>query len=83
MGSIEQQQYDAIVVGAGFGGCHALRTLRERGYKSLVLDNAADLGGVWYWNRYPGARVDSKVPLYEFSDKDLVCIHSSVAETRD
>ncbi|PVH69789.1 FAD/NAD(P)-binding domain-containing protein [Cadophora sp. DSE1049] len=71
MGSIEQPQYDAIVVGAGFGGCHVLRTLRERGYRCIVLDNAADLGGVWYWNRYPGARVDSKVPLYEFSDKDV------------
>jgi cation diffusion facilitator CzcD-associated flavoprotein CzcO len=71
MGSINEPEYDAIVVGAGFSGCHVLKTLRERGYKVLVLDNAADLGGVWYWNRYPGARVDSKVPLYEYSNKDL------------
>jgi len=71
MGSIQQPEYDAILVGAGFCGIHVLKTLRDRGYKVLALDDAADLGGVWYWNRYPGARVDSKIPLYEFSNKDI------------
>jgi cation diffusion facilitator CzcD-associated flavoprotein CzcO len=71
MGSITPPEYDAVVVGAGFGGCHVLKTLRDKGYKALVLDAGSDLGGVWHSNRYPGARVDSKIPLYEFSNKDL------------
>ncbi|KAM0334380.1 hypothetical protein ACHAQA_001406 [Verticillium albo-atrum] len=71
MGSLPSPDYDAIVVGAGFAGCYALDQLRKAGFKTLVLDDAADLGGVWYWNCYAGARVDTPVPLYEFSDEDL------------
>jgi cation diffusion facilitator CzcD-associated flavoprotein CzcO len=69
MGSLgEQPQYDAIIVGSGFGGLYLLHELRKRNFHCLVIDEAADIGGVWYWNRYPGARVDTKVPLYEFSN---------------
>ncbi|TVY26702.1 Baeyer-Villiger monooxygenase [Lachnellula hyalina] len=64
-------EYDALIVGAGFGGCHVLKTLRDRGFKTLAVDDGDDLGGVWHFNRYPGARVDSKVPLYEFSNKEV------------
>ncbi len=60
-------QYDAVIVGSGFGGCYTLHKLRRAGFKCLVIDDAADLGGVWYWNCYAGARVDTPVPLYEFS----------------
>ncbi|KKY15006.1 putative cyclopentanonemonooxygenase [Diplodia seriata] len=68
MGSkLDIPTYDAIIVGAGFGGCYMLHKLRERGFKCLLIDEGADLGGVWYWNCYAGARVDTKVPLYEFS----------------
>ena len=51
-------EYDAIVIGAGFGGMYALHTLREQGLKVRVYDEAAGVGGTWFWNRYPGARVD-------------------------
>ncbi|WP_422346207.1 flavin-containing monooxygenase [Parasphingorhabdus sp.] len=59
--------HDAIIVGAGFSGIYLLHKLREAGFNVLLVDAAAQPGGIWYWNRYPGARVDSQVPLYEFS----------------
>jgi cation diffusion facilitator CzcD-associated flavoprotein CzcO len=72
MGSTsDQPQYDAIIVGSGFGGLHTLHELRKRNFECLVVDEAADIGGVWYWNCYPGARVDTKVPLYEFSNGSI------------
>lgn len=72
MGSItEEPAYDAIIIGAGFGGCYALHALRKEGFNCLVIDDGKDLGGVWHWNCYPGARVDTKVPLYEFSNEDV------------
>jgi cyclohexanone monooxygenase len=66
--------YDAIVVGAGFGGLYMLRKLRdELGLKVRVLDKAGGVGGTWYWNRYPGARSDSESFVYSYSfDKDLL-----------
>lgn len=68
---LEGHQLDAVIVGAGFGGVYQLKKLREAGYKVKLLENDSDYGGVWYWNRYPGARVDSSVPHYEFSDPEL------------
>lgn len=62
---------DALVVGAGFGGVYQLHTLRQQGYTTKLVDFASDYGGVWFWNRYPGARVDSTIPHYEFSDPEL------------
>jgi cation diffusion facilitator CzcD-associated flavoprotein CzcO len=67
----DTEHLDALIVGAGFGGCYQLRQLREGGFKVKLVDNATDYGGVWYWNRYPGARVDSSIPHYEYSDPDL------------
>jgi cation diffusion facilitator CzcD-associated flavoprotein CzcO len=59
---MEKQQsttdYDAIVVGAGIGGIYALYRLRQQGLSVLGLEQAAGPGGVWFHNRYPGARVD-------------------------
>lgn len=52
------EEFDAVVIGAGFGGMYALHTLREHGLKVRVYDEATGVGGTWYWNRYPGARVD-------------------------
>lgn len=49
---------DAIVIGAGFGGLYALHCLREKGFRARVYDAAGGVGGTWWWNRYPGARVD-------------------------
>ena len=46
---------DVLVVGAGFGGIYELKRLREQGLNVKVIDAAGDVGGTWYWNRYPGA----------------------------
>ncbi|KAH7115272.1 hypothetical protein B0J11DRAFT_128838 [Dendryphion nanum] len=61
------QKYDVIVIGAGFSGMASLYRLRKDGFKVHVFEGASDFGGVWYWNRYPGARVDSEFPLYQLS----------------
>ncbi|KAK8104639.1 uncharacterized protein PG998_011672 [Apiospora kogelbergensis] len=65
------QELDVLIIGAGFGGVWQLKHLRDAGYKVKLVEGGGDYGGVWYWNRYPGARVDSAVPSYEFSDPDL------------
>ncbi|KAL4881823.1 FAD/NAD(P)-binding domain-containing protein [Aspergillus karnatakaensis] len=65
------QPHDAIIIGAGFGGCNLLHSLRNLSFKTHIFEEAPSLGGVWYHNRYPGARVDTKVPFYEFSDPAL------------
>jgi cyclohexanone monooxygenase len=62
---------DALIVGAGFSGLYQLHRLRERGFDVRLFEAGAELGGVWYWNCYPGARVDSHVPNYEFSLEEL------------
>lgn len=59
--------YDAVIVGAGFSGIYLLHKLRDAGFNVLLVDAAADPGGIWHWNCYPGARVDLQIPLYEFS----------------
>lgn len=67
-------EYDAVVIGAGFAGMYALHILREEGLRVLVYDEAAGVGGTWFWNRYPGARVDypgGPFYCYTFSE-DLV-----------
>lgn len=60
-------EFDAIVIGAGFNGLYLMWRLRERGYRVHLYDLAPELGGVWAMNRYPGARVDSHIPNYEYS----------------
>lgn len=62
---------DAIIVGGGFGGCYLLRNLRRLGFSVRVFEEGQGLGGVWWHNRYPGARVDTITPFYEFSDPEL------------
>ncbi len=58
---------DAVVVGAGFAGLYLHHRLRELGFTSQGFDNAADVGGTWYWNRYPGARCDVESIDYSYS----------------
>ncbi|PGH15175.1 hypothetical protein AJ79_02540 [Helicocarpus griseus UAMH5409] len=60
-------EFDIVIVGAGFSGCYLLHRLRERGFRVCVIEAAAGLGGVWQWNCYPGARVDTHAPLYQYS----------------
>ena len=59
------QRFDAIIVGAGFAGMHMLWKLRQLKMSSLVIERGGDVGGTWYWNRYPGCRCD--VPSLDYS----------------
>ena len=62
---------DCLIIGAGFSGLYLLHRLRQRGFRVQAYEAGADLGGIWYWNCYPGARVDSHVPNYEFSLEEV------------
>jgi cation diffusion facilitator CzcD-associated flavoprotein CzcO len=59
--------FGAIVVGAGFGGLRMLYELRRLGITAKVIEAGSDVGGTWFWNRYPGARTDSESWVYCFS----------------
>ena len=61
---------DAIVIGAGFAGLYMLHKLREQGYSARVFEAGTDVGGTWYWNRYPGARCDVESLDYQFAFSD-------------
>ncbi len=64
----EAKQVDAVVIGSGFGGLYALHKLRnDLGLDVQAFDNAAGVGGTWYWNTYPGARSDTEVTAYCYS----------------
>ena len=68
-------EYDAIIIGSGFGGLYALHHLRdEMGLSVRAFDGAGDVGGTWWYNRYPGARVDApSSPFYAYTfSKELV-----------
>lgn len=67
------QHYDAVIIGAGFGGLRALYELREMGLSVKVIEAASDIGGTWYWNRYPGARTDSEAWVYCYAFSKEVC----------
>ena len=58
--------YDAIIVGAGVAGLYQLHRLRDMGLRVRSIDAASDVGGTWYWNCYPGARVDSQSYVYQY-----------------
>ncbi|PWY71008.1 FAD/NAD(P)-binding domain-containing protein [Aspergillus heteromorphus CBS 117.55] len=64
--------FDAIVIGGGFGGTRMLYLLRENGFKVRGIERHQGLGGVWHANRYPGARCDSPQPFYQIHDETLV-----------
>ncbi len=60
-------RYDAIIVGAGFAGLYMLHRLRGLGLSVRVYEQGGDVGGTWYWNRYPGARCDVESMQYSYS----------------
>ncbi len=62
----ERQSFDAVVVGAGIAGLYQVHRLREMGLKVRGIDAASGVGGTWYWNCYPGARVDSQSYIYQY-----------------
>src|SRR3982751_4766201 len=65
--------HDVIVIGAGISGMYQLHRLRGLGLRARVFEAGHCVGGTWYWNRYPGARVDSESWTYgcSFSDEIL------------
>ncbi len=60
-------ELDVVVIGAGYAGLYALHYYRQLGYKTRLYDKAGGVGGTWYWNRYPGARVDIESLEYSYS----------------
>lgn len=75
MADTDQQRketVDAVIVGAGFAGMYMMYRLRNLGLSMRCFDVAGDVGGTWYWNRYPGARCDVESLNYSYSfDEDL------------
>ncbi len=59
--------HDVLIVGAGFAGMYQLYRLRELGVRTVVIEAGSDVGGTWYWNRYPGARCDVTSLEYSYS----------------
>ena len=73
MNGMTKLDYEVIVIGAGVGGIYQIKRLADLGIKATVLELAGDLGGTWYWNRYPGARFDSESYTYGYSfSKELL-----------
>jgi len=71
--STSARHVDAVIVGAGFAGLYTVHRLREDGFDVLGVEAGDDVGGTWYWNRYPGARCDIPSELYSYSfDERLV-----------
>src|SRR5437660_1354058 len=64
------ETYDVVVVGAGFAGMYMLHRLRALGFAVRVYEQGGDVGGTWYWNRYPGARCDVESMQYSYSFDD-------------
>jgi len=64
------ERFDAVVVGAGFAGLYMLHRLRGLGLSAVVFEAGDDVGGTWYWNRYPGARCDIESMQYSYSFSD-------------
>jgi cyclohexanone monooxygenase len=62
-----EARYDAVIVGAGFSGLYMLHRLRQLGLAARVLEAGSGVGGTWFWNRYPGARVDVESQEYCYS----------------
>ena len=63
----EHLDYDAIVIGAGISGLYQLYKLRELGLNVRVFEAGPGVGGTWYWNRYPRARLHSECCTYAYS----------------
>lgn len=67
MGSTGKADFDAIVIGAGVGGLRTLHELQKLNLSAKCFERGSNVGGTWYWNRYPGARTDSEAWVYIFN----------------
>ncbi len=65
--SCDQQQLDVLIVGAGFAGLYMLHRMQQRGLSVRLFEAGSGIGGTWFWNRYPGARVDVESMEYSYS----------------
>lgn len=70
-GNTTTKTFDVLIIGAGFGGCYSLYKFRQLGLKAHIFEAGSSIGGVWHWNNYPGARVDSEIPYYQFSISEV------------
>lgn len=70
MPSKTESRVDAIVIGAGFGGIYQTYSFKKAGFNVQCVERAPTAGGVWYWNRYPGAMSDTESYLYRYSWDD-------------
>jgi len=70
--SVAPRSVDAVVVGAGFSGLYLLHRLRGHGFSTRGFERGGDVGGTWYWNRYPGARCDVESMQYSYSFDDAL-----------
>jgi cation diffusion facilitator CzcD-associated flavoprotein CzcO len=61
---------EVVVIGAGFGGLYAMQKLTQLGFSVVGFERGDDVGGVWHWNRYPGARCDCESYFYSYSFSD-------------
>jgi cation diffusion facilitator CzcD-associated flavoprotein CzcO len=69
---MERHRVDVAIVGAGFAGLYMLHKVRQLGLTGQVVEAGGDVGGTWYWNRYPGARCDVESMEYSYGfDEDL------------
>lgn len=57
----DSEHYDVVLAGGGFCGVYQLSKLRKVGFKTRLFEAGTALGGIWHWNAYPGARVDTEV----------------------
>ncbi|RYF59897.1 MAG: NAD(P)/FAD-dependent oxidoreductase [Comamonadaceae bacterium] len=63
-------EVDVVIVGAGFAGINALYNMRRQGLSTVLLEAAHGVGGTWFWNKYPGARVDIESLEYSYGFRD-------------
>ncbi len=64
--TLPRERFDAVIIGAGVAGLYQLHRLRELGFRVVAIEAGAGVGGTWFWNRYPGARVDSQSHVYQY-----------------
>ncbi|MEC9100776.1 MAG: NAD(P)/FAD-dependent oxidoreductase, partial [Pseudomonadota bacterium] len=68
----KSENFDAVIVGAGFAGMYMLHKCRALGLSVRVFEVGEGVGGTWYWNRYPGARCDVESVQYSYQfDSEL------------
>ena len=63
---VETKTFDAVVVGAGITGMYQVYELRRMGFTVQGYEGGSDVGGTWYWNRYPGCRLDTESYAYGY-----------------